>query len=272
MKITILGCGGSGGVPTAGGDWGDCDPAEPRNRRTRPAILIQTASTTLLIDTGPDVRQQLLAAGMHEIDAILYTHHHADHTHGFDDIRYLNVVRRQPMPIYGNEATLAEMQQRFAYAFAPREENHFYRPAVIPFILNVAARPPHQPRAAEASSVQIGDMVVQPFAQDHGNCVSLGVRVGDFAYSTDVRALDDTAFSILAGVKVWVVDALREEPHPVHSHVAQTLGWIARVKPQQAYFTHMNQSLDYQTLLARCPAGVAPAYDGLVINLPLLDE
>jgi phosphoribosyl 1,2-cyclic phosphate phosphodiesterase len=268
MKITILGCGGSGGVPTAGGDWGECDRAEPRNRRSRPAILIQSHTTTLLVDTGPDIRSQLLATGVHEIDAILYTHHHADHTHGFDDIRYLNVVRGQPMPIYGNAATLAEMQQRFAYAFAPRESNHFYRPAVIPHILYCAAWPPHQPRAGNTTPIQIGDMLVQPFAQDHGSCVSVGIRVGDFAYSTDVRALDETAFGILAGVKVWVVDALREEPHPVHSHVAQTLAWIARVQPQQAYLTHMNQSLDYQTLLARCPANVAPAYDGLVIQLP----
>jgi phosphoribosyl 1,2-cyclic phosphate phosphodiesterase len=254
MKITVLGCGGSGGVPTAGGDWGVCDPAEPRNRRLRPALLIEEQGTVVLVDTGPDLRTQLLAARMHQIDAVLYTHCHADHTHGFDDIRYLNVVRRQPLPIYADAVTLADIQQRFAYAFAPRIANSFYRPAVTPHILGTAP-------------VQIGALTVHPFVQDHGYSTSMGFRFGAFAYSTDVCKLDAAAFATLAGIEVWLVDALRDEPHPVHSHVAQTLQWIARVQPRQAYLTHMNQLLDYQTLAARLPAGVAPAYDGLVIEV-----
>lgn len=252
MKITVLGCGSSGGVPTAGGDWGACDPNEPRNIRLRPSILVQEGNTTVLVDTGPDLRTQLLASRTHKIDAILYTHAHADHMHGFDDIRYLNVVRRQAIPIYGDKVTMHEIQQRFSYAFQPREQNTFYRPAVVPHVL-------------DNTPVQIGDLSVQPFVQDHGYSSSLGFRFGNFAYSTDVCRLDDVAFAVLAGIKVWIVDALREEPHPVHSHVAQTLAWIERVKPQRAYFTHMNQAMDYRAQLAQLPPGVEPAYDGMEI-------
>jgi len=254
MKITVLGCGGSGGVPTAGGEWGACDPHEPRNVRLRPSILVEEGGTTLLVDTGPDVRTQLLRAGAPQIDAILYTHCHADHTHGFDDIRYLNVIQQQPMPIYGDATTMDEIELRFAYAFAVRTEGTFYRPAVIPTIVRDAP-------------FQIGALTIQPFVQDHGYSESLGFRFGKFAYSTDVRKLDEAAFAALAGIEVWVVDALREEPHPVHSHLAQTLEWIERIKPKQAYLTHMNQTMDYQTIRAKLPHGVEPAYDGLVIEL-----
>lgn len=254
MKITILGCGGSGGVPTAGGDWGVCDPAEPRNTRLRPAILVEERGTVVLVDTGPDMRAQLLAAKIHKIDAILYTHHHADHTHGFDDIRYLNAVQKQPMPIFGDAFTIAEIQQRFAYAFEPRKAGTFHRPLVVPQV--IAEKP-----------FQVGALTVQPYLQDHGYCSSLGFRFGPFAYSTDVWRLDDTAFAALAGIEVWLVDALRDEPHPVHSHVAQTLDWIDRVKPRQAYLTHMNNQLDYRDLCDRLPPGVEPAYDGLIITI-----
>jgi phosphoribosyl 1,2-cyclic phosphate phosphodiesterase len=253
MKITVLGCGSSGGIPTAGGDWGRCDPAEPRNRRLRPAVLLEAQDTVVLIDTGPDLRQQLLTAGQNKIDAILYTHHHADHTHGFDDIRYLNMVRRQPMPIYGLEFTIQELQTRFAYAFEQDSPSRFYRPQVIPQVIR------DQP-------FTIGALTIQPFVQDHGSCESLGFRFGPFAYSTDVRGLDETAFSVLQGIEVWIVDALREEPHPLHSHLAQTLDWIARLNPRQAYLTHMNHLMDYRYLLEILPEGVAPAYDGLVIE------
>lgn len=252
MKIIVLGCGSSGGVPTAGGDWGVCDPNEPRNIRLRPSILVQESETTILVDTGPDMRRQLLAARTHKIDAILYTHAHADHMHGFDDIRYLNVVRRQAIPIYGDAVTMREIQQRFAYAFQPREPDTFYRPAVMPQVL-------------DGAPLQIGDITVQSFVQDHGYSSSLGFRFGKFAYSTDVLQLDEAAFAVLDGIEVWLVDALREESHPVHSHVAQTLAWIARVKPKRAYFTHMNQAMDYRSQLAKLPPGVEPAYDGLEI-------
>lgn len=253
MKITVLGCGGSGGVPTAAGEWGACDPANPRNQRTRPSILVEEGATTLLIDTGPDLRSQLLRAQPERISAVLYTHCHADHTHGFDDIRYLNIKQQRAMDIYGDDATLNELRLRFAYAFAPKGEGQFYRPAIVPHIVD--------------GSFRIGAITVQPFVQDHGYSQSLGFRFGKFAYSTDVKNLDAAAFAMLAGVECWIVDAIREEPHPVHSHVAQTLGWIDQVKPRRAYITHMNHTLDYATLAARLPPHVEPAYDGLVMDL-----
>jgi phosphoribosyl 1,2-cyclic phosphate phosphodiesterase len=253
MKITVLGCGGSGGVPTAAGDWGTCDPREPRNQRTRPSILVEEGATTLLIDTGPDLRAQLLCAQPERISAILYTHCHADHTHGFDDIRYLNIKQKHAMDIYSDATTINELRNRFAYAFAPKAEGQFYRPAIVPHIID--------------GVFQVGDITIQPFVQDHGYTESLGFRFGKFAYSTDVKNLNAEAFKILAGVEVWIVDAVREEPHPVHSHVAQTVAWIAQVKPQHAYITHMNHTLDYATLAAKLPPGVEPAYDGMVIAL-----
>jgi phosphoribosyl 1,2-cyclic phosphate phosphodiesterase len=206
------------------------------------------------VDTGPDLRAQLLASRINTIDAILYTHAHADHTHGFDDVRYLNIVQNKPIDIYGNEKTLKEIERRFAYAFLPREEGTFYRPAVVP-------------KEIATATFQVGALTVLPFVQEHGYSNSLGFRFGKFAYSTDVRMLDETAFAVLQGVEVWIVDALREEPHPVHSHVAQSLAWIERLKPRQAYLTHMNQTMDYQTQQAKMPQGVELAYDGLKIIL-----
>lgn len=253
MKITVLGCGGSGGVPTVAGDWGACDPDEPRNNRTRSSILVEEGTTTLLIDTSPDLRSQLLRAKPAQISAILYTHCHADHVHGFDDIRYLNIKQNRAMDIYGDAPTLTELQQRFSYAFEPREIGKFYRPSVVPHVIDGPFR--------------IGTITVRPFIQDHGYSQSFGFRFGRFAYSTDVKNLDTAAFEVLEGVTCWIVDAVREEPHPVHSHVAQTLDWIARIKPRQAYITHMNNSLDYARLAAKLPPQVAPAFDGLEITL-----
>ncbi len=254
MKIRVLGCGGSGGVPTAAGDWGACDPAEPRNTRLRPSILLQEGDTTILVDTGPDIRAQLLTAGVKKIDAILYTHAHADHTHGFDDIRYLNVVQHKAIPIYGDAKTIADLQHRFAYAFLPRETGTFYRPHVV--VHEIGTTP-----------FTLGELTIQPFVQEHGYTESLGFRFGKFAYSTDVRMLDESAFAALQGIETWIVDALREKPHPVHSHVAQTLEWIKRLNVKQAYLTHMNQDMDYQTQMGKMPQGVALAYDGLEITL-----
>ncbi len=254
MKITVLGCGGSGGVPLIGNDWGDCDPQEPKNRRLRPSILVQQDNTTILVDTTPDMRQQLLNADVKDMTAILYTHAHADHTHGFDDIRYLNTLLQKPIDVWADAATGTELRHRFAYAFQHREPEKFYRPTVA---LNEINGP-----------FTVGDVKIIPFRQDHGLAgESRGFRFGDFAYSTDVRLLDEAAFNVLAGVKVWVVDGLREEAHPSHSHISQTLEWIARVKPERAFLTHMNERTDYRKTLARLPNGVEPAWDGLVISL-----
>ena len=254
MKVTILGCGGSGGVPLIGGLWGECDPHNPKNRRLRPSILVQQGSTTILVDTTPDMRQQLLNAQVKDVTAILYTHTHADHTHGFDDIRYLNTMLKRPIDAWADKETCAELKHRFQYAFQHREPDKFYRP-------NISLHEINGPFA-------IAGVNIIPFRQDHGLAgASTGFRFGDFAYSTDVKTLDETAFRVLAGVKVWVVDGLREEEHPSHSHVPQTLEWIRRVQPTKAYLTHMNERLDYAKTLARLPNGVEPAWDGLVIEV-----
>ena len=252
MKITVLGCGSSSGVPLIGGNWGLCDPAEPRNRRTRVSILVEHEGTTLLVDTSPDMRQQLLGCDIKKLDAVLYTHAHADHCHGIDELRALNWLMQKPVDVYADPETLAELAHRFAYIFDGGGHGHYYRPAVN-------AQAIHGP-------FSVGGVAVTPIRLNHGDIFSLGFRFGDFAYCTDVHALDEAAFAALAGVKIWLVDCVRREPHPTHSHLEQTLAWIARVQPAQAYLTHMNHTMDYATLAASLPPGVAPAHDGLVIT------
>jgi phosphoribosyl 1,2-cyclic phosphate phosphodiesterase len=258
MRVTILGCGGSAGVPTIGNHWGACDPAEPRNRRRRPSVLVEQAGTTILIDTPPDLREQLIDARVSRLDAVLYTHEHADHCHGIDDLREINRLMQAPIPVYGNRETIEGVIERFGYGFRPLSANNatsYYRPVLEPRIV------------AGTEPFTVGAVTVTPFLQDHGYMTTLGYRFGDFAYSTDVVRLDEAAFAALAGITVWVVDCVREEPHLVHSHLAGTLAWIDRVKPRRAWFTHMNNNLDYQTLLRRLPPGIAPAHDGLVIDV-----
>ncbi len=253
MRVTVLGCGTSGGVPMLGPKgWGACDPHEPRNRRRRVSILVQQGETTLLVDTSPDLREQLLDAGIYRLDGVLYTHGHADHTHGIDDLRSVNYYLEAPLNIYAASATLAELQERFAYTFLPRTQAG-YRP-------NLAGKVIDGPFA-------IGAIAIEPFDQIHGHDTTLGFRFGPIAYSTDVNDLSAQAFAVLAGVKVWIVDCLGERPHPTHSHLEQTLAWIERVKPERAILTHMNQHLDYRTLSDKLPPGVEPGYDGLVIEL-----
>ena len=254
MKITVLGCGVSTGVPAIGPDWGRCDPADPRNRRRRSSILVECRGSTVLIDTSPDLREQLIDAAVSRIDAVLYTHPHADHLHGIDDLRTINRLMAQPIPIYSDERTLAEIGDRFGYVLKPAAADEvYYRPVLAPHAIS-------GPFAAAG-------VPVVPFAQSHGFSTTLGFRIGGFAYSTDVVELDETAFAALAGVKVWIVDCLRREAHPTHSHLAKTLAWIERVKPRRALLTHMDQSLDYAELAAELPAGVEPGQDRLVIEM-----
>jgi len=250
----MLGCGGSQGVPTPSGDWGVCDPANPRNRRLRPSILIETQGKVILVDTGPDLRQQLLTVECRHIDALLITHQHADHTHGIDDLRAINRRMNAQIPFWTDATTLANLRQRFGYALVDDPAaNNFYRPALAPREID---------GPFEAAGVE-----VVPFDQDHGFSRSLGFRIGKFAYSTDVVRLDEAAFAVLDGIEVWIVDCLREAPHPTHSHLERTLGWIERVKPKRAIFTHMDQASDYEAMLRLCPPGVEPGYDGQVIEL-----
>src|SRR5215470_17358951 len=256
MKATILGCGPSGGVPLIGNDWGACDPANPRNRRRRASILIEQGGTQILVDASPDMRMQLLDAGVARLDAILFTHAHADHCHGIDEVRALNRAMGAPIPIYAAPATLAELQQRFSYIFRPSDPAAgaaFYKPALLP--------------TAIQGPFEIAGVRVIPFAQDHGFSTTLGFRFGGLAYSTDVVALDEPAFAALEGVQAWIVDSYRRTLHPTHSHLARTLEWISRVQPTRAILTHMDVELDYETLLSELPAPVEPAYDGMAITL-----
>lgn len=252
MKITVLGCGTSGGVPRIGNYWGDCDPENPKNRRRRVSVLVENGGKTLLIDTSPDLREQLLSANVTGLDGVLYTHDHADHSHGIDDLRSLYQNKRERIEIYGNLATINILKTRFDYIF---RENKGY-----PAICNANIIAPYMP-------INLAGFGVLPFDQVHGSIRSLGYRIGKFAYSTDLNDLSEEAFAALEGVEVWLVDALRYKPHPTHTHLDQTLKWIERVNPRRAYLTHMNWDMDYDTLMAELPDHVEPAYDGLEIEI-----
>jgi phosphoribosyl 1,2-cyclic phosphate phosphodiesterase len=254
MRVRVLGCGASGGVPRIGGDWGACDPTEPRNRRRRVSILIESGDTTILVDTSPDLREQLLDAGTRKIDAIIITHSHADHLHGLDDLRALNRLMHRPIPLYADPATMREIARRFDYVIQPPDTpNSFYKPMVVPQEMTGA--------------FAINGIPVVPYDQDHGFSRSSGLRIGDLGYSTDVVEMSEEGFQILAGIDVWIVDCLRYEPHPTHSHLAKTLGWIERVKPRRSVLTHMDVQLDYATLRREVPEGVEPGYDGLTVEV-----
>lgn len=258
MKVTILGCGGSLGVPMVGNQWGTVDRANPKNRRRRPSILVEFEEIRLLVDTGPDLRQQLLDADVQSLDAVLYTHMHADHVAGLDDLRALTWKKQEPIRAFADAPTAAELADRFAYAVAGvRYDRGLYFP-----IIDLTTIEPGRLLFGGSS----GGIAVQAFSQGHGSGVSMGYRFGDVAYSTDVSGLDDDAWQALDGVKIWIVDATRREPHPSHTHLDQTLEWIEQLAPDRAYLTHMNHTMDYAELMSDLPKGVEPAYDGLVIE------
>jgi phosphoribosyl 1,2-cyclic phosphate phosphodiesterase len=255
MKVTVLGCGASWGVPAIGPDWGRCDPQEPRNRRRRCSILVESRGSVVLIDTSPDLREQLIDARVRQVDAVLLTHSHADHLHGIDDLRMVNRLMKKPIPLYADPHTMSEVDRRFGYVLKPELPD------------KMLARPTLQPREIDGPFSAAGLPIVS-FAQDHGFSKTLGFRIGPLGYSTDVTELDDAAFAALAGVDLWIVDCLRREPHPTHSDLAKTLAWIERVRPRRAVLTHMDQNFDYRELSAELPPGVEPGYDGLAIELP----
>lgn len=250
LKVTILGCGSSGGVPLITGNWGNCDPNNPKNNRTRSSILVQTQGLNILIDTSPDLRHQLLRTGIDRIDAVLYTHRHADHIFGIDDLRQIYMAHKRSIPIYADSQTLAYLERTFAYIF--KETDSLY-PA---FLTSHVFEGPFR----------IQDLDIIPFIQNHGEQDSFGFRIGDFAYSTDFKNIPADSLAKLANLKLWVVDCLRDEPHQTHSHYEHTLNLIHKLKPRKAILTHMTQYLDYEILRKRCPPDVEPAYDGMVIE------
>jgi phosphoribosyl 1,2-cyclic phosphate phosphodiesterase len=267
LRVTILGCGSSPGVPRIGGgpngDWGACDPNNPKNRRRRCSILVQRIladgrMTNVLVDTSPDMREQVLDAGFSTLDGVLYTHAHADHIHGIDDLRAFWINSHERVDIHADRTTLDRLHEAFGYCFeAP--EGSFYPP-----ILKA-----HELRAGEPVEIngEGGALLSLPFLQQHGSIQTLGFRFGDLAYSPDVSDLDETAIDALQDLDVWIVDALRDKPHPSHFSLEESLEWIGRIRPKRAILTHMHIDLDYETMRRDLPSHVEPAYDGMVIDL-----
>ena len=260
LRFTILGCGSSGGVPRLGGDWGDCDPNNPKNRRRRCSMLVERfagdAVTRVLIDTSPDMRDQLLAAGVGTLDGVVYTHPHADHTHGIDDLRQIVFNLRRRLTVWADAPTQQDLLSRFAYAFVQPEGSPY------PPMLDL-----HAIHGAFEISGAAGPIGFQPFTVDHGSMNALGFRVAGLAYLPDVVAIPEAAWPHLMGLKVWILDALRRTPHPTHAHLALSLEWIARANPAQAVLTNMHLDMDYATLVAELPDHITPAYDGLQLTL-----
>jgi len=256
FEVVILGSGSSGGVPRGDGDWGVCDPAEPRNRRTRCSMLVRQTgpegATNVLIDTSPDLREQMLASGTTHIDAVLYTHDHADQTHGIDDLRTFAARARRRIPAWMDEATHASLSHRFDYIFESR--------LGYPSLLDARIIPPHgTPWSVDGPG---GAVSVTTFDQAHGPIRSVGYRLGDLAYSSDVSDLDESAIAAVAGCRVWIIDSLRYTPHPTHAHLDRTLEWIAAADVERAVLTNLHIDMDYRALSALVPANVEVGFDG----------
>lgn len=261
LRFTILGCGSSGWVPRLGGIWGDCDPAEPRNRRRRCSLLVERVTdfgtTSVLIDTSPDMRAQLLDAGVARLDGVVYTHAHADHVHGIDDLRMIVFNTGARLQVWADAPTQEALYARFGYAFV--------QPKGSPY-------PPILEMNAISGDVVIsgrgGDIRLAPLKVNHGTIDALGFRIGALAYVPDAVEIPDATWPDLAGLECWIVDALRRRPHPTHAHLAMTLDWIARARPAQAVLTNMHVDLDYATIARETPDNVVPAHDGMVLRLP----
>lgn len=264
IRATILGCGSSGGVPRLGGNWGDCDPQNPRNRRRRCSLLVRRdgpeGTTSLLIDTGPDLVPQLLDAGIGRLDAVAYTHPHADHIHGIDDIRQIVFNMRRKMPIWADAPTSAALRERFDYIFETPKGSG-YPPVAEMHLID-------GPFVIEGPG---GALHVTPFEVQHGTIPALGFRIshdvaGGMAYLPDVSAIPDRAWAAIEGAEVFICDALRRTPHPSHSHLEQTLGWIARSGVPKGVITNMHLDMDYDTVMRDTPENVVPAFDGMEIT------
>lgn len=262
-RFTVLGCGSSPGVPRITGDWGACDPQNPKNRRRRASLLIEQIApgggkTTVVIDTGPDFREQMISACVENLDAVVLTHAHADHIHGLDDLRGYFIARHSRVPMYADAFTLARVKEAFGYCIeTPPGSN--YPPIVRPMLIET-------PNSAVTISGAGGDITLMPLLQQHGDIQSLGFRIGDFAYCSDVSAFPEETAAKLMGLDVLVIDALQYRPHPSHFSLSEAMEWIDRLKPKRAVLTHMHIPMDYATVMAETPDHVEPAYDGLVIE------
>ncbi|MEZ5998434.1 MAG: MBL fold metallo-hydrolase [Hyphomonas sp.] len=262
LQCTLLGTGSSGGVPRVGGDWGACNPENPKNRRTRCGALVERIAadgvrTSVLVDTSPDLRAQLLAAGTEQVDAIVYTHDHADQVHGIDDVRPYVIKRRAPLPTFMNAQTRGTLTRRFDYCFEGR--------GGYPPILDI--QPDIEPGVSFEVEGPAGTIPFLPVDMEHGRIRCLGFRIGAFAYCNDVSGLPDASLDLLRGLDTLVIDALRHAPHPTHANLAQSLKWIAELKPRRALLTNMHIDMDYDALRRELPKHVEPAYDGLCIDI-----
>jgi phosphoribosyl 1,2-cyclic phosphate phosphodiesterase len=269
LKFTILGCGSSGGVPRPALGWGDCDPKNPKNRRRRTSLLVERTSspilppqageggvgvTRVLVDTPPDLREQMIDADVDWLDGVLYTHEHADHTHGIDDLRAFFLKQRRRVDVYLDEPTAASLHVKFGYCFQSPPGSD-YPPIVTEHRLTAGT-----PVTIEG---QGGPIAALPFCQEHGDIASLGFRFGKLAYSADLSGLPSESVAALAGLDVWIVDALRYRPHPSHFSLDDALGWIERLKPRRAILTNLHADLDYEVLRGKLPVHVVPAFDGM---------
>ncbi len=255
LRFTILGCGSSGGVPRLGGHWGACDPDNPKNRRRRCSMLIERIEgdgiTRVLIDTSPDLREQMLDAGVGKLNGVVFTHEHADHVHGLDDLRMIVFNQRKRLPVWADGKTSDALISRFGYAFVQPEGSPY------PPILNLKSI--NGPVTVWGDG---GDVVLEPFQVGHGAIDSLGFKIGPLAYLPDVAEIYDDAWPVIKSADTWVVDALRREPHPTHTHLDQTLGWIKKSGVRQGVLTNMHIDMDYETVQAETPDNVSLAYDG----------
>jgi phosphoribosyl 1,2-cyclic phosphate phosphodiesterase len=262
LRLTILGCGSSGGVPRVGQGWGDCDPANPKNRRRRCSVLVDRTGaeglTRALIDTSPDMREQLIDANVRHLDAVLYTHDHADHTHGIDDVRPLVIQNRKRIDAFMDESTSAQLVSKFGYIFrAPPGSD--YPPIMTE--RRIEAGVPFEVTG------EGGAVAFRPFRLIHGNIDALGFRIGGVAYTPDVSEIPEAALDDLNGLDIWIIDALRIRPHPSHFHLEQALDWVKRLRPKHAILTNLHSDLDYETLRRTLPANIEPAFDGMVVKM-----
>ncbi len=259
LSFTILGCGSSGGVPRLGGHWGDCDPLNPKNRRRRCSMLVtrrdEEGTTRVLIDTSPDMREQLLDADVGDLDAVIFTHGHADHVHGIDDLRMIVFNKRERVPVWADGPTQERLYGSFGYVFTQPEGSPY------PPILEM-----HTIDGDVTITGAGGAITFHPFKVGHGSIDALGFRVKDVAYLPDVAEIYDAAWDSLANLDLWILDALRRTPHPTHAHLDRALEWIERASPKRAILTNMHIDLDYETLKAETPDHIEPAYDGLTLT------